>query len=98
MKNISGRVLCWVGGGLIVASLACAGLVALLNLTIPDTPRRIWEALTVALGCGCFAAAATARTFANRTVNSSNSIYALKLTGCIFAWFLIIQITLRCFA
>ena len=97
MKHVSDRVLFWTGGILIAVSLVCAAVVTLGNITIADQPRRIWEALTVLLGCGCFAAAASRRTFAGRAKNASNSIYALKLTGCIFLWFLIIQVTLRCF-
>ena len=98
MKRVSGRVLFWAGGALIALSLACAAVVTLCNVPVADRFRRIWEALTVLLGCGCFAAAATRRTFAGRSRNVSHSIYALKLTGCIFLWFLIIQVTLRCFS
>ena len=91
MKHVSDRVLFWAGGALIALSLACAAVVTLGNVPVADRFRRIWEALTVLLGCGCF-------TFAGRSRNASHSIYALKLTGCIFLWFLIIQVTLRCFS
>lgn len=98
MKKISDRTLYWIGGAIIAFSVVCAAIVTIGNVIIPDMPRRAWEALTVLLGCGCFAGAATRRTFANRSKNPSNAMYALKLTGCIFAWFVIIQVTLRCFA
>ena len=97
MKNISNRFLCWTGVVLIAVSVVCSLLVSTFEVSIDDTFRRVWEALTVLLGCGCFALVVTRKTYANRTKNASTAIYTLKLTGCVFMWFLIIQLTLSCF-
>lgn len=95
MKKNRNMIFCVAGAVLLALSLL-AGWIVSQRGALPDVRvQQVWAAATVLICGGLILFGATRRTIQGKRGNSKQSVYILKLTVCVFGWFLLINLVLR---